>query len=158
MNKNKSNPIKIGIDFGKTIGLVEEDNPYKDCYSIIKFLRKKYGKENLYIVSKARKEMKEKILAWLLKNKFFEETEMIQENLIFCDNYEDKRLIVEKLGINVFIDDHFKVIKELIKNDKMIKIIWFNSDANIKLIEKKYRLKIIITSKWNKLVKVFNNL
>ena len=46
MNINKIN-IKVGIDFGKTIGLTEEEQPYPNCINIIRFLKKKYGVENI---------------------------------------------------------------------------------------------------------------
>ena len=59
---------------------------------------------------------------------------------------------------NVFIDDHIKVIQGLIQLDQMIKIIWFNKDANLKLIEKKSRMKINITNEWNKIIKIFHKI
>ena len=156
--KNKEIKIKIGIDFGKTIGLVEEEKPYKDCYSVIRFLKNNYGNENIYIISKARQMMRIKILEWLNKNKFFEKTNFLEKNLIFCNNYEDKKELVKKLHINVFIDDHIKVVQDISKMDQMIKIIWFNKNVDIKLIDKKYRIKIIITNKWNKIIKIFHEI
>lgn len=101
MSKKKEKiTIKIRIDFGKTIGLVEEEVPYKDSYSVINFLIRYYGKENIFIVSKARTEMKQKINNWLVKNKFFELTNFEKNNFIFYDNYEDKVNIVKKHKIN----------------------------------------------------------
>ncbi len=155
---NKDIKITIGIDFGKTIGLIEEEQAYKDSFSVIRFLKNNYGEENIYIISKAREIMRLKILEWLLKNKFFKKTGLLQKNLFFCNNYEDKSILVKKLKINVFIDDHIKVIQGMIPLDQIIKVIWFNKDANIKLIEKKYRVKINITNKWNKIIKIFKNL
>ena len=107
MNNRKE--LKIGIDFGKTIGLVERDKPYVNCYSVIRFLINYYGNENIYIVSKAREIMRKKISEWLVKNNFFKETGFLKKNLLFCNNYEDKTEIVKKLKINVFIDDHIKL-------------------------------------------------
>jgi len=158
MSKEEKIIIKIGIDFGKTIGLVEQEEPYKDSYSVIRFLKNKYGNENIYIISKARIVMINRISEWLLKNNFFEETGLLKENLIFCDNYEDKAILVTKLKINVFIDDHIKVIQSLIQLKQMVKIIWFNKDVNLKLIDKDSRNKIILTNKWNKMIKIFQNL
>ena len=144
---NKKKEIKIGIDFGKTIDLVEEEKPYDNCYSVIRFLINYYGNENIYIVSKAREIMRTKILEWLYKNNFFKETGFLKKNLLFCNNYEDKTEIVKQLKINVFIDDHIKVIQGISKLDQMIKIIWFNDNINLKLIEKNNRMKIITTTK-----------
>ena len=61
--------IRSGIDFGKTIGLIE-DNPYENCYNVINFMRNKYEKENMFIISKAKQEMRVKITNWLLNKKF----------------------------------------------------------------------------------------
>lgn len=158
MNKKEKIKIKIGIDFGKTIGLVEEDKPYENCYSVLRYLLNFYGINNIYIVSKARNAMRIKISSWLEKNNFFEETNFLKDHLIFCDNYDDKVDIVKKLKINVFIDDHIKVIQGISKLDQMIKVIWFNKDANIKLIEKKNRMKIVNTFKWDKIIKIFQKI
>ena len=47
--------IRIGIDFGKTIGLIEEDEPYENCFNVINFMRNKYKKKiYLYIKNKTR--------------------------------------------------------------------------------------------------------
>jgi len=150
--------IKIGIDFGKTIGLVEDQEPFKDCYSVIRFLKNKYGTENIYIISKAKEIMINKIKNWLNKNNFFEETGLLSVNLIFCENYDDKAKIVKNHKINIFIDDHLKVIKSLSELNQMIKIIWFNKNVDIKLINKNKRDKIIITNKWNKIIKIMNTI
>ena len=159
MSKKKEKiTIRVGIDFGKTIGLVEEEVPYKDSYSVINFLIRYYGKENIFIVSKARTEMKQKINNWLVKNKFFKLTNFEKNNLIFCDNYEDKVNIVKKHKINVFIDDHYKVIHGISELDQMIKVIWFNQDVDLKLISKKYRMKVVFSNKWAKLIKVFHKI
>lgn len=156
--KNKDIKIRIGIDFGKTIGLVEEEKPYPNCYSVIRFLINNYGNDNIFIVSKAKEIMRKKIIEWLNKNKFIEETNFIKENIIFCDNYEDKTEIVKKYKINVFIDDHIKVIQGISNLDQMIKIIWFNENFNLKLVDKNKRLKIITTNKWNKIIKIFHKI
>ena len=64
--------VRIGIDFGKTIGLTENDKPFANCYSVINFFKNKFGIENIYVISKAKKEMRIKISEWLLNNNFFE--------------------------------------------------------------------------------------
>ena len=102
--------------------------------------------------------MKQKINNWLVKNKFFELTNFEKNNLIFCDNYEDKVNIVKKHKINVFIDDHYKVIHGISELDQMIKLIWFNQDVDLKLIDKKYRMKVVVSNKWAKLIKVFHKI
>ena len=147
--------VRIGIDFGKTIGLTENDKPFPNCYSVIKFFKNKFGIENIYVISKAKKEMRIKISEWLLKNNFFEETNFLQDHVIFCNEYDDKTEIVKKLKINIFIDDHIKVIQNMVKLNQIDKVIWFNKNVDLKLIDKKYRSKIILTNKWNRIIKIF---
>ena len=147
--------VRIGIDFGKTIGLTENDKPFPNCYSVIKFFKNKFGIENIYVISKAKKEMRIKISEWLLKNNFFEETNFLQDHVIFCNEYDDKTKLVKKLKINIFIDDHIKVIQNMVKLNQMDKVIWFNKNVDLKLIDKKYRSKIILTNKWNRIIKIF---
>ena len=149
------NSIKIGIDFGKTIGLIENENPFPNCYSVINFLKNKFSVNNLYIISKAKKEMRIKILNWLKKKTFFEETGFLENHVIFCNEYIDKIELVKKLKINFFIDDHIKVIQNMVKLNQMDKVIWFNKNVDLKLIDKKYRSKIILTNKWNRIIKIF---
>ena len=147
--------VRIGIDFGKTIGLTENDKPFPNCYSVIKFFKNKFGIENIYVISKAKKEMRIKISEWLLKNNFFEETNFLQDHVIFCNEYDDKTELVKKLKINIFIDDHIKVIQNMVKLNQIDKVIWFNKNVDLKLIDKKYRSKIILTNKWNRIIKIF---
>tara|TARA_B110000008_G_C16665651_1_gene442676 strand:+ start:260 stop:394 length:135 start_codon:yes stop_codon:yes gene_type:complete len=35
--------VRIGIDFGKTIGLIENEKPFPNCYSVINFFKNKFG-------------------------------------------------------------------------------------------------------------------
>lgn len=147
--------VRIGIDFGKTIGLIENDKPFTNCYSVIKFFKNKFGIKNIYVISKAKKEMRIKISEWLLNNNFFEETNFLQDHVIFCNEYDDKTELVKKLKINIFIDDHIKVIQNMVKLNQMDKVIWFNKNVDLKLIDKKYRSKIILTNKWNRIIKIF---
>ena len=147
--------IKIGIDFGKTIGVVEKNEPYPNSFKTINYLTNFYGNENIFIISKAREKMKKKIINWLNIKEFTKTTNFLEKNIYFCDNYEDKAKLVEKYKINVFIDDHIKVIRVISVLPQMIKIIWFNENTNIKEIEKKYRQKIVIIKEWNKIMKTF---
>ena len=44
---------KIGFDFEKAIGEVENEKPYQGCYNILKMIVDKLGSENVYIISKS---------------------------------------------------------------------------------------------------------
>lgn len=140
----------IGIDFGKTIGKIE-DVPNLETFNVIKMLIQKYDSDNLFIVSKAGQEMQQKIKQWLDKYKFYDITGFDINNIYFVKEYTDKKEIIKKLKINVFIDDHHKVIQSIVDLDQLDTIIWFSKDANIKLIPIKYKYKVRTTINWNKI-------
>ena len=146
---------KIGFDFGKTIGEVENQEPYKGCYNILKMIVDKLGSENVYIISKARAEMKLRIQEWLVRTDFYTFTGFDIKNLYFVDEYADKRNLVDKIKINIFVDDSIKVIRYLYDSPYITKLIWLNGNTLLlNEIPSKYRNKIIITNHWNKLYKI----
>ena len=141
---------RIGIDFGRTIGEVEQE--YSDkTFNIIKMIVQKYKSENVFIISKAGQEMQAKIRTWLDKYDFCNICEFDENNIHFVKEYTDKRNMIIKYNIDVFIDDHYKVIQSIMDLKQVKYIIWFNSKADQNLIPKKYRSKIRITSKWAKI-------
>lgn len=141
---------RIGIDFGNTIGKIEEE-PNQATFNIIRMLIAKYSADNIFIVSRAGKEMQPRILDWLNQNKFFELTGFSRENVLFVLEYDEKRIVVEKLKLNIFIDDHTKIIRSLVELPCVQHVVWFNTKADINLIDKQYRNKIIISTNWNKI-------
>ena len=50
---------------------------------------------------------------WLDKHDFFASTGMHVENICFCRERHDKRLICKELGINHFIDDRIHIMQIL---------------------------------------------
>lgn len=141
---------RIGIDFGRTIGEIE--SPASDyVFNIIKMIVQKYGSENIFIISKAGLEMQEKIRIWLDKYNFCDICGFDKNNLHFVKEYLDKKILIAKFDIDVFIDDHYKVIHSIMDLEQVKYIIWFNPKADQKLIPRKYRSKIMITSKWAKI-------
>ena len=142
--------LKIGIDFGKTIGVVESDRPVENSFGIIRQWVTRYGPDNVFVVSKARTKMRRKILNWLSRHSFVQETGIKAGNILFCDSYEDKRTIVEQHNIDVFIDDNVHVVRVLSACDQIKKIIWLNAEANLKDIGKPFRRKIVLASEWNR--------
>ncbi|VBB17613.1 hypothetical protein YASMINEVIRUS_76 [Yasminevirus sp. GU-2018] len=143
------NMHRIGIDFGNTIGEVDVD-PDTKGFSVIRMFVDKYGSSNMFIVSKAGDEMKNRIEEWLVKNNFFATTNFLKENVIFVKEYFDKRDVVIKNKIDVFIDDHYKVVSSLCDVPTIKHIVWFNKKGDIKLIPKEYRSKVVISSLWGK--------
>jgi len=148
---------KVGLDFGKTIAMIEEDKPFDNAFEVIKMIINKYTSSNVFIVSKARQETSEFILNWLERHNFYNLTGFLKENIYFVEDYADKRTIVDRLKINIFVDDSIKIVRALHSSENIEKIIWFEgSDPKLlKEIPKKYRNKIVIFKKWNKLYKIF---
>ena len=148
---------KVGLDFGKTIALIEEDKPFDNAFEVIKMIINKYTGCNVFIVSKARQETSKFILNWLERHNFYKLTGFLKENIYFVEDYADKRTIVDRLKINIFVDDSIKIVRVLHSSENIEKIIWFEgSDPKLlKEIPKKYRNKIVIFKKWNKLYKTF---
>lgn len=146
--------LRIGIDFGMTIGEVGAE-PIPDSFKIIKMIVAKHKKENVFIVSKARLEMQTKIKNWLDLHDFYQLTGFDSSNLIFVENYEDKRTIIIEKKIDVFIDDTFKVIKSIMDLESLKQIIFFHQrpepDQLNEMFPIQYRSKIVITTKWNKI-------
>ena len=148
---------KVGLDFGKTIALIEEDKPFDNAFEVIKMIINKYTSSNVFIVSKARQETSEFILNWLERHNFYKLTGFLKENIYFVEDYADKRTIVDKLKINIFIDDSIKIVRVLHSSEYIEKIIWFRGGDTrlLKEIPKNNRNKIIIAKEWNKIYKTF---
>jgi hypothetical protein len=149
---------RIGIDFGGTIGWIENDDPFPHCISTLIELKNIYGAENIFIVSKAGLSIRDKILDWLKKHNFWEITGLLPDNVYFCTKYLEKAIICKELHINVFIDDHIKIISSVATLKSMAFVIWFNKDVDIKLIPKEFRKKIIVSNQWNKIPKIFSKM
>jgi hypothetical protein len=52
-----------------------------------------YGKENVFLVSKAGSSIAEKTKIWLTDKKFFEKTMFLKENILFCKERAQKAVI-----------------------------------------------------------------
>ena len=148
---------RIGLDFGKTIA-VTDSLPFYHSFETIKHIVCKYGIENVFIISKAREKMRKDILKWFKTYNFFKKTGIIKNNVFFVREYVDKVTLVKKMNINVFIDDHFKVISRLVELEIIFKVIWFNEKGNIRLIPKTLRKKVVISNKWNRISKIISKI
>lgn len=80
---SQKHPIRIGIDFGNTIGEINE-SPAPHAFEIIKHLVHKFGAENVFIVSKAGPVMVERIILWLRMHEFHERTGFFQISNHLC--------------------------------------------------------------------------
>ncbi|CAJ1966048.1 unnamed protein product [Cylindrotheca closterium] len=154
---------RIGIDFGETIGRVEDHADSAGAYpyslEMIRHLVFQFGSDHVFIVSKAGPQMQQRISQWLKDATFFQKTNMKRSNLIFCRQYLDKVAIVEKLQISVFFDDNFKVVSSLSKLKQVKRIFWMHADTRqLKQIARGHRNKIAITHSWSNTMKYFQKI
>lgn len=68
---------------------------------------------------------------------------LLRESDEYSD-YEDKRILVDKLQINIFVEDSIKIIRCLIDSPFITKLVWFN--GNQKLIKDYHQ--------WGKIYKI----
>ena len=149
---------RVGIDFGMTICDMQhvDREPFEHAFSTVKAITCRFGKENVFIVSKAKSETSSKISLWLRDHCFFEATGMLPSNVYFVREVADKRIVVEKLRLTMFIDDYFKVVKCLAVAPTLQTIVWFRGRKELLgQIEKPFRTKIVIAHRWGNVYKVF---
>ena len=51
-------------------------------------------------------------------------------NLLFVECNAEKRILVDELRINVFVDDSVKVVRLLYDSDNIRKLVWFSLGEN----------------------------
>eukprot|EP01084_Bolivina_argentea_P146697 256793_1 len=164
-------PTKIGIDFGGVIMkydgsfLTDEyltAQAHDNVFETIKFIVDKYGAKNCYIVSKAKQMMQIKIINWLKHHQFFQSTGFSSSNIHFVLEYIEKRDVIDKHAINVFIDDKIQIVTRVIDTKTIQKVIWFNDDDNahksITHIQRKYRNRLVIAKNWHKVHKILDKI
>ncbi|MBN2610188.1 MAG: hypothetical protein JXB00_01385 [Bacteroidales bacterium] len=120
----------IGIDFGGVIlsaqkNTSKEDTPLDGesnyllsppndlAFNGIKKLIMKFGREHVFIISKAGKKMQHRTEAWMEAHDFFNQTTINPAHVIFCNTRADKKLHCQMLGVTHFIDDRIHVMQLL---------------------------------------------
>ena len=150
---------RVGIDFGETIGRIDEDEPLPYAFEMIRHLICKFGAENNFIISKAGPDMERRTLDWIDRNDFYSRTGFLQSNVIFVREYHEKAVVVQANNINIFIDDSVKVVRSLSLVPSMKRIFWMHAKArDILLISKECRHRIAIVHGWNRTMKYFQKI
>jgi hypothetical protein len=128
--------MKIGIDIGRVIIAGDTDTAnlffsqkyleapaVEGAISAIQKLAEVYAPQNIYLVSKCGETTEKRSLAWLEAQGFYAQTGLDAENVKFCRERPQKRLICEEYEIKTFIDDRFTVLQHL---DNLQKLFLFN--------------------------------
>jgi len=151
--------VRVGIDFGKTIGLLEEE-PAPFAFEMILHLAHKFGSENVFIVSKAGERIEERIRQWLEDHAFYEATGFAHENVIFVRGYADKAIVVERLRISIFFDDKCKIVASLAPLPVIDRIFWMHASSEdvVRRIPKNLRYKVVPTREWSSTMKFFQKI
>jgi len=122
--KYKEVQMKLGIDFGGVIikplksGKLlfserSKEIMQKDAFITIGKLNR-IMQEGIWIISKASRITKSETLKWLSKNSFYQETNFIPSNIVFCSKRIDKIKIIENIGLDYYIDDNEETILSLL--------------------------------------------
>src|SRR3989338_4533429 len=111
-------PERIGIDFGGVIsGGGGKDTasffssnylsvePQPGAFEGVNFCVKAFGKENVFIVSKAGRKISTKTLEWMEHRDFFNATGFDPKNIHFCTERSEKGVISSTLELSYFLDD-----------------------------------------------------
>ena len=151
---------RVGIDFGNTIGEVEDEHPALGAYDMIRHLVHKFGDDNVFIISKAKPAMETRIREFLERTDFYNACGGFRrENVLFVVEYEEKAKLVEALGINLFFDDHVKVVTTLVTLPSIERIFWMHTGVReIQRIPKGFRSKISLCNDWGKTMKYFQRI
>ena len=89
----------------------ETRNPVDHAFETLTKIIELVGPEKFMIVSRCTKPAEKVILAWLKHHDFFSKTGASPENIRFCRERSDKAELVDELGITVFIDDRWGVLR-----------------------------------------------
>jgi hypothetical protein len=147
--------MRVGIDFGETIARVEFPDPFPFAFDTIRHLVHKFGPTNVFVVSKAKMDMRQRILAWMDQAQIYRRTGLLRENIIFVFHHDDKVGVAERLDLNLFFDDSAKVVRRLVSVNSVQRIFWMHADPReVELIRPRHlRPKVSITKGWNTTIK-----
>ena len=105
---------KFAFDLRGVIVDKETETITEEAIMSVRHTVEKFGKDNVYIISKAKNRWIKANHERLAKCNFFKKTGMLNSNLYFCDEYEDKQKLCSKLSIDYMVDDSRKVLKHLV--------------------------------------------
>ncbi len=145
--------MNIGIDIGGVIltKAKKGEIPIEidSACDVIKKLAETY---DIFIISKIKTEkMQGNIIKTLKDINFFEKTGVKIENIFFVKSIEEKVQQALKLGIDIFIDDSYKVLKPMY--EKGIKTVCLSTKY-----KKEQKNQGILVRSWDEVLKVIGRL
>ena len=83
----------------------------EESFSSVKLAVEKFGRDNVFIISKAKQKYIDRNLTLLKEKGFITGTNLREENIYFVNEYEDKGELGKKLQLDYILDDSLKVAK-----------------------------------------------
>lgn len=118
--------MKLGFDIGNVImgSKGKEDTSFfgpnylltpdlPGAIDSLLLLTKRFGSENVFLVSKCRDNVQRKTREWFEHHAFFTRTDITPANLHFCYERKEKAGICEAHGIELFVDDKLDVLEPM---------------------------------------------
>jgi hypothetical protein len=103
----------LGLDLGNTI-FDKHKNEFPHAIRVIERLAsQRFGRENVFVISKVTPEQKIRALSRLREIDFYTRTGMPEDHVEFCAERHEKAPICERLGITHHVDDRPDVMIHL---------------------------------------------
>lgn len=159
---------KIGIDINGVLmpytkcedvaanGGVIATKPFPGAFNVVKRLVKKFGKKNVFLLSRAPREArKESDERWLRKHRFCEQTGVPESNVVmYIGKQEEKAAKARELGITHMIDDRLDVLDAF--DNSVVCIAFAAEDFSLPFhIEVNGRPLVIFLPDWQEIAHYF---
>ncbi len=125
---------KISVDLGRTLIDSIKKFYYPDSLDVVKRLIAKYGKDNVFIISRVNDAQKLRAEAFLDSTDFYNITGFNKNNLYFCFDRRDKSIFISGLNIDCHVDDRVSVMNHV--SDKVLKLIFCPDEKELSLLNK----------------------
>lgn len=108
--------------------------------------------DRVFLVSKTPDGKRDRVLAWLRHQNFFNRTGIPEENLHVCLERHEKEKIVRELGITHFVDDRAEVLEHMIGTVSHLYL--FQELAKEPNEWKRVRAQVTFVSNWKELLPI----
>lgn len=142
--QNARVPI-LGIDIGRVIladatdirdSIFSRDNYINANFTegaedALTSLVEMVGSRSVYLVSKCSPTIQKRTTEVLEHHKFFNNTGLVRDNLLYCEQRYEKAVIAEQLGLTHFVDDRVGVLKSMPESVGSKFLFYADSTASI---------------------------